>query len=129
MNRAILLMLLSLAVQTISLTAKQASFLGFQVGKAPAKALSWKNPYSGLEEASRAGDKLFEQHCAECHGKAGLGTEQAPSLKTSKIQSANPGALFWFVRNGKLRAGMPSWSRLPNPRIWQIVTYLQEHQK
>jgi len=35
------------------------------------------------------------------------------------------GALFWFL-NGNLKHGMPpSWSRLPDERRWQLVSYLK----
>ncbi len=39
--------------------------------------------------------------------------------------AAPPGVLFWFLKNGNLKEGMPSWSRLPDQRRWQLVTYLQ----
>jgi len=29
------------------------------------------------------------------------------------------------AKNGKLRSGMPSWSRLPDQQLSQIVAYLQ----
>jgi hypothetical protein len=38
---------------------------------------------------------------------------------------ATPGELVWFLRNGNLRGGMPSWSGLPIERRWQLVTYLK----
>jgi len=34
------------------------------------------------------------------------------------------GALFWFLY-GNLKHGMPSWSRLPDERRWQLVSYLK----
>ncbi|HXN22460.1 MAG TPA: hypothetical protein VOA41_06930 [Candidatus Dormibacteraeota bacterium] len=36
-----------------------------------------------------------------------------------------PGDLFWFLTKGELRAGVPSWSRLPEAQRWQIVSYLK----
>jgi len=33
--------------------------------------------------------------------------------------------LFWFLRNGNLRQGMPSWSGLPDQQRWQIVSFLK----
>jgi hypothetical protein len=41
------------------------------------------------------------------------------------LRQASPGALFWFLTNGRLAAGMPEWSRLPAARRWQIIAYLQ----
>jgi mono/diheme cytochrome c family protein len=75
-------------------------------------------------ENRAAGQKLFKRHCAECHGPAGEGTDRAPSLRQF-VRSTPPHTLHSFIKNGNLRAGMPSWSRLPNEQIWQLVNYLQ----
>jgi mono/diheme cytochrome c family protein len=83
------------------------------------------NPYAVQADAVRAGAKLFRQHCAECHHTNAEGGDDAPSLRAAHVQAAPPGALFWFVTNGDLRRGMPSWSRLPAERRWQLVSYLQ----
>ena len=93
--------------------------------RAPAKAQARKNPYAGDNRAALAGRKLFHRHCAECHGDDGRGGKDAPSLRTDIVRFAQPGALVWFLRNGNLRRGMPSWARLPEARLWQIVTDLQ----
>jgi mono/diheme cytochrome c family protein len=87
------------------------------------------NPYAGLPQAAAAGQKLFHRHCAECHGERAYGTDRAPSLRSTTIRSATPGDLNWFILNGNLRAGMPSWSGLPEQRRWQIITYLNTLQK
>ena len=96
-----------------------------QLSKAPPSAQSLKNPYAGQAEAAAAGRKLFVQHCAECHGQDARGLERAPDLHSPPIQNAPPGTLFWALRNGRVRKGMPSWSHLPDQRLWQIVTYLK----
>jgi len=72
----------------------------------------------------RAGQKLFARYCAECHGTIGQGTDRAPALQPY-VKSSQPKMLVSFIKNGKLRAGMPSWSRLPDQRLSQIVAYLQ----
>ncbi len=95
------------------------------IAQAPAKARSWKNPYEGQPDGLLAGEKLFRQHCAECHGDDARGIGHAADLRSSGVQNASPGELEWFLRNGNLRAGMPSWSGLPEQRRWQIVTYLK----
>jgi mono/diheme cytochrome c family protein len=93
--------------------------------KAPAAMRSRPNPYEGQPGAILAGRKLFLRHCAECHGEDGRGTGRAANLHSAAVQQAPPGELVWFLKNGSLRAGMPSWSRLPEQRRWQIVTYLK----
>jgi mono/diheme cytochrome c family protein len=94
--------------------------------QAPTKAQAQKNVYKGNGEALLAGKKLFLRHCAGCHGEDSKGTEDAPSLQSAAIRSASPGVLVWFLKNGNLRRGMPSWSRLPEQQLWQIVTHLQQ---
>jgi len=93
--------------------------------EAPVESSSWPNPYAGRNDAVRAGAKLFRVHCAECHGENGQGRTGAPALRTSVIQETPPGVLFWFLRNGNLRQGMPSWSGLPDQQRWQIVSFLK----
>lgn len=93
-------------------------------GLAPPAARSWQNPYEGQPDAIRAGQKLFRRHCAECHGADARGSDKAPDLHPA-IDDAAPGELVWFLKNGNLPAGMPSWSRLPDQQRWQIVAFLK----
>jgi len=72
-----------------------------------------------------AGGKLFEQHCADCHGRKAGGARKGPSLLREEVQQATPGTLFWILTNGVVRRGMPVWSKLPEQQRWQIVTFLQ----
>jgi mono/diheme cytochrome c family protein len=95
------------------------------ISKAASEARSWKNPYEGRTDAIQAGEKLFRQHCAECHGDDGRGIGKAADLHSPVVQAATGGELVWFLRNGNLAKGMPSWSGLPIERRWQIVTYLK----
>jgi mono/diheme cytochrome c family protein len=96
-----------------------------EIGKAPEKARSKRNPLEKDPQAPVAGRILFEQHCGECHGDAADGGKKAPSLKASEIQSAEPGAIFWILTNGVVRKGMPVWSKLPEPQRWQLVSYIK----
>jgi mono/diheme cytochrome c family protein len=73
----------------------------------------------------RAGGKLFSQHCAACHGADAQGTTRAPSLQTASVQGMSDDALVRFLTDGDLRKGMPSWSRLPEERRWQLTHYLK----
>jgi cytochrome c oxidase cbb3-type subunit 2 len=93
--------------------------------EAPASARSLENPLAGDSQAATAGRKLYLRHCAQCHGGDGKGLGRAANLRSPALQSAPPGVLFWAIRNGRLRKGMPSWSDLPDQRLWQVVTYLK----
>ncbi|HKM48512.1 MAG TPA: c-type cytochrome [Terriglobales bacterium] len=95
------------------------------LAEAPEKTREKKNPFAGDTQAVAAGGKLFEQHCAECHGAKAGGTRKGPSLLREEVQQATPGTLFWVMTNGVVRRGMPVWSKLPELERWQVVTFLQ----
>jgi hypothetical protein len=98
---------------------------GHGLASVPPSAPELVNPFGASPEAAAAGHKLFLRHCAECHGDDGRGSRRAPSLDSGRLRQAPASALFWFLTNGRLVAGMPSWSRLPAARRWQLVAYLQ----
>ena len=85
------------------------------------------NPYTGDENACRAGQKLFRRECSGCHGEGGRGNgrRRTPPLATPLVRHADPGTLFWILRNGSASHRMPSFSHLPEQQRWQIITYLQ----
>lgn len=99
--------------------------VGTLVQQAPPRAKTPSNPFEGQQRAQRAGAKLFARECAACHGPEGVGMRKAPPLNQADVQEAPPGALFWVLRNGSLKRGMPSFAHLPEPQRWQIVTYLK----
>ena len=96
-----------------------------ELAKAPDKATAKRNPMENDPDAVAAGQNLFKQHCSECHGNAGYGTQKAPSLRAEEVQSATPGAIFWILTNGVVRRGMPVWSKLPKPQRWQLVSFIR----
>jgi ubiquinol-cytochrome c reductase cytochrome c subunit len=96
-----------------------------ELTKVPGKAAARHNPLETDPEAVAAGAKLFELHCAECHGAMGEGGRKAPSLLAPEVQQSTPGTLFWVLTNGVVRRGMPVWSKLPEPQRGQIVCYLK----
>ena len=95
------------------------------IERVPEADRSQRNPFAGQADAVSAGSKLFAEHCAKCHGSDALGRGKRPSLRSKEVQQASDGQIFWFLRNGNLRRGMPSWSSLPEPSRWQIIVYLK----
>src|SRR5579871_1351977 len=95
------------------------------IAHAPAKSREKKNPYDRQLDAALAGEKVFRQHCAECHGDDARGKDKAADLRSAGVQNATPGELEWFLRNGNVADGMPSWSGISEQRRWQIITYLK----
>jgi mono/diheme cytochrome c family protein len=102
-----------------AVSAQNSGFRG-----APSTSAQTKNPYSGDAQAAAGGKKLYNQNCATCHGNNLQGIGPAPALTTAAVKNAAPGELFWFITNGDLNKGMPSWSQLPKQQRWQIVTFL-----
>jgi mono/diheme cytochrome c family protein len=114
------LLLTSLALATV-LYARHGTLLQ----QAPKKTTAIANPFEGREDARLAGQKLYEHNCAYCHGANAEGKPGIPPLKRPDVCAAPPGALFWVLRNGSLRGGMPSFAHLPEPERWQIITYIR----
>jgi cytochrome c oxidase cbb3-type subunit 3 len=84
------------------------------------------NPYHDQPDAIAAGKRIFEANCAPCHGKNAEGTKKRPPLTSERVQTqATEGDLHWLLVNGSMRKGMPSWAKLPDQQLWQVITYLK----
>jgi mono/diheme cytochrome c family protein len=103
-----------------ALNAQNASF-----HNAPASADQVKNPYAGQPRASEIGGQLYAANCAACHGRQGEGAGNIPALKSDAVQATNEGELFWFITQGNVNNGMPSWASMSEERRWQIISYLK----
>jgi mono/diheme cytochrome c family protein len=83
------------------------------------------NPFAGQVDAAAAGGRIFEDHCAKCHGPDAQGRGKRPSLRSERVQHATDGEIFWLLKNGNLPKGMPTWASLPEPMRWQVITYVK----
>jgi glucose/arabinose dehydrogenase len=92
---------------------------------APESARATKNPFESDAAAAQAGKRLYARNCLSCHGKAGKGTGNIPSLVEGNLDSVTPGEVFWFITKGSKANGMPSWASLPVNQRWQIVTFVK----
>lgn len=105
-----------------------ASGDGLWLTKVPQKDRARHNPYAGNPSAEAAGERLFKLNCASCHGDDAGGKDRHPNLHSQRVHDATPGELQWLLTNGSMKNGMPSWSRLPEPQRWQIITFLKSLQ-
>jgi mono/diheme cytochrome c family protein len=118
--------ILCLAVGS-SLAVSAASHAWFE--HVPVKDHARMNPLAGQPETVTAGALLYREHCAQCHKADAKGDgHKKPSLLSPRIQAASDGDLEWFLRQGDLGHGMPSWSSLPQAQRWQIIAYLRSLQ-
>jgi len=90
---------------------------------APASAKTDKNTYRG--QNSSMGKAAFDHSCAACHGAMGDGSGNIPSLASGAAQGASDGELFWYITQGDVNNGMPSWKSLPEEQRWEIVNYIR----
>jgi mono/diheme cytochrome c family protein len=113
---------LALAVGTSALATSNGAWLN----KIPAREHDRTNPYREQPDAVAAGERVFHDHCAQCHGPDGRGTKKRPSLRSWRVQQqATEGDLHWLLTNGSMKYGMPSWAKLGDPQIWQVITYVR----
>ena len=56
------------------------------------------NPFAGQKDAVLAGNRIFVDHCAKCHGDDGTGRKKKPSLRTDRVQKATDGEIFWLLK-------------------------------
>ena len=95
----------------------------------PTKDHGHVSPLAGNRDAAKAGAILYRDHCQQCHQANGAGDgHKRPSLRSDRIRTATDGDIEWFLRQGDLAHGMPSWSGLPEVQRWQIVAYLRSIQ-
>jgi len=122
-----LLLFASLAVAGATMRTHKTDDRGvwLEIARAPVETRSWKNPYEGKPDGIAAGEKLFRQHCEECHGEDSKGRRHAPDLRSPGVQNATPGELAWLLRNGNMTHRMPPWAGIPEQRRWQIVAYIK----
>jgi cytochrome c oxidase cbb3-type subunit III len=115
----------SLAILVLS-SLVFATSNGAWMAKVPARDRDKTNPYHDRPEAIAAGHHIFLDHCAQCHGKDAQGTDKRPSLRTARVQEeATEGELHWLLVHGSMAYGMPTWSKLGDPQIWQVITYVR----
>jgi len=93
-------------------------------------------------EALAAGQKLFAQNCAACHGEAGggngvfsaeikglAGKNPAKLSDPASMLGAAPALLQGKILRGGMGTGMPSWGPiLKNETTWGIIGYLYTFQ-
>jgi mono/diheme cytochrome c family protein len=116
----------SLFLALLSAATLFATADGAWLAKVPASDHQRTNPYQAQPDAIAAGRNIFEEHCSKCHGENAEGRKKRPSLRSQRVQQqATEGDLHWLLVNGSMKKGMPSWAKLPDPQLWQLIAYLK----
>lgn len=98
------------------------------------EALSLQNPLQATEPNELAGAKLYDVHCAVCHGASdgrptyvGFGLYQfAPTLGFHGVEDDPEGETYWKITHGVRFTGMPSFGKtLSDTQRWQLTTFLK----
>ena len=119
---AVLLILLCAAVAVGAVSSSRWE-------RVPAKDHARANPLSEQPEAATAGALVYREHCQQCHKANARGDgHKRHSLHSERLRSASDGDIEWFLRQGDLGHGMPSWSSLPEAQRWQVIAYLRSIQ-
>jgi mono/diheme cytochrome c family protein len=121
MNGRMLLAISLLGACAVGFAAADGSWLR----KVPQEDRVRISPYAGQADAVAAGQNLFRNNCAKCHGANAEGKGSRPALKSERLANATDGELAWIIKNGQTFKGMPSWGGLPEPMRWQLVAYIR----
>ena len=118
----------ALAVALAAVTAARA----VEPWVAPADASALANPISASADSVKKGRAIYDDRCADCHGRKGRGDgpggndlERKPTdLTTTAFGGQSDGAIFWKLTQG--RKPMPSYTRkLSEEERWQVIHYLR----
>jgi cytochrome c oxidase cbb3-type subunit 3 len=107
-------------------------------GQGNPEAAQVKNPIAATPESLSEGKRLYQRHCASCHGSNAEGGEgndlipAAPDL-TGKgwKHGSSDGEIFSSIKNGvppELNM-IPFGDQLKDTDIWNVVNYLRSIEK
>jgi mono/diheme cytochrome c family protein len=120
---------ITIVVVIVSSTALAGATSGSVWDHVPPRNHVRPNPLANRPDSVSAGAILYRDHCQSCHRPDAQGDgNKRPALRSEHIRTASDGDIEWFLRQGDLRHGMPSWFGLPEAQRWQIVSYLKSLQ-
>lgn len=110
-----------------------ASGASVQEPKRNLEAQKLKNPEPANDESVEAGKKLYQRHCASCHGPQGKGDGSlalaggTPSDLTDETWDfgSTDGEIFVAIRDGVSADMLAYKDKMTDKQIWQTVHYLR----
>ena len=97
------------------------------------QAQKLKNPVPSDAESVEAGKKLYQRHCAGCHGPQGKGDGSlalsggTPSDLTDDTwdYGSTDGEIFVVIRDGVSSDMLSYKDKLTEKQIWQVVNFIR----
>lgn len=75
---------------------------------------------------SFAGEEVYANNCAICHGDGGVGNEGPRLINNSNVQLTGKNGVKQTVANGRISVGMPSWENaLSDEQLDNVVDYIR----
>ncbi len=111
-----------LALGTVALASALIPAAAQNAGESGSAA---ENPFGRDPAAVQAGDELFHERCAVCHGQKAQGAMAANLVRTRSVRRGSQKALFSLIRQGIPGTDMPPQPDLPDERIWHVISYLR----
>ncbi len=105
----------------------------YVVPTVPPTARLVRSPIAPVPAQIAAGQQIYQQNCAVCHGVSGKGDgPQAATLTprpadlTVHARQHTEGELYWWVTNGIATTAMPAWqASLTDTQRWQVVQFIR----
>ena len=82
------------------------------------------NPLGRSPEAVQAGEALFHERCAVCHGQQAEGAMASNLRRARSVADGPANDLFALIRKGIPGTEMPPQEDLAEDSVWQLVSYL-----
>lgn len=96
-----------------------------------------ENPVQPTAAALIEGARLYEKHCAVCHGGAAqrispLRTKFSPPVPqiVNRVPKDPDGDFWWITKHGIRMTAMPAWDGiLSDDQIWTVVAFIKHSDK
>ena len=131
-KRRMLALALIVFVSIPAWTAAQIADGGQEPRRNP-EAQKLQNPEPKNAESIDAGKKLFQRHCASCHGPGGKGdgglalSGGTPSDLTDEMwdYGSTDGEIFVVIRDGVSSDMLGYKEKLSEKQLWQVVNFIR----
>ena len=83
-----------------------------------------RNPYTAEADVAQ-GKRIFQGHCAGCHGPGGEGGRGAILARPKLTRATDDAALFQILKDGIPGTEMPPAPELTNHEKWQVAGFVK----